>query len=609
MSFYSEYPHTRNYDDDLRELIRLYKDLGKEYETLVQIYELIKQNIKDITIEQLQQWLDDGTLENVLNTALFNGKISKVDTAELLMQNSNFANGIVVQTLGYHSINDGGHGMYLIKTQGETTANGCTILQLPNSLVAELIIPFEINVKALGAYGDGLHDDTSALLFAFANVKNTGSIYFPNGTYLTSEALIIKGQKIGISIYSESRSTIKFTNDTHGLVLGSDNENYGRHIVKNLIIQGINNYFAGTNTYTSTKNGIDLTKGFYCAFENVIVKGFQHGVHIDGSNYNAIHNTFYGNCEIIENEIGVYITGNAANINQFNNVRIRHNWKRGVIVVATSAPFPTSNMFINCYIESNIPYPYPQDHTTGNNDSVGILIFGSYQTIIQNCYFENQYFATIINGSSDGTLIENCFIVVGTGNGLNKISLQGEGTNGNIINNVYFTNGGIIELDGSVQNYNQIRNSKGFTLSGINNNNRPDIINSGKNVYNNGLSNNALTLIKSSMVATFSGSSVGGITGMGTAKASVNLQSVSELQIGSLLTADTTLTNFTGMVPGQLCILYNYQESHTITIPNGNGISGPITPSGADIKLNKYGQSVLLYYTSLNKVVILAANL
>lgn len=70
MAFYNEYPHTRNYNDDLRELIHLYKDLGKEYETLVQIYEIVKQDIKDITIEQLQQWLYDGTLENLINTTL-----------------------------------------------------------------------------------------------------------------------------------------------------------------------------------------------------------------------------------------------------------------------------------------------------------------------------------------------------------------------------------------------------------------------------------------------------------------------------------------------------------------------------------------------------------
>lgn len=71
---YYDFPHTRNYDSDLGFLIKKYYELGKDYDSLVAIYEKIKKYIADIdsnlikytkqfTIETLEKWLDDGTLE------------------------------------------------------------------------------------------------------------------------------------------------------------------------------------------------------------------------------------------------------------------------------------------------------------------------------------------------------------------------------------------------------------------------------------------------------------------------------------------------------------------------------------------------------------------
>lgn len=82
MSFYSEYPHTRNYNDDLRELIDRYINLGKRYEDLIKIYEKINSEIETITLEQLQKWLDDGTLENIINTEIFGELDERITSIE-----------------------------------------------------------------------------------------------------------------------------------------------------------------------------------------------------------------------------------------------------------------------------------------------------------------------------------------------------------------------------------------------------------------------------------------------------------------------------------------------------------------------------------------------
>lgn len=80
MAYINEFPHTRNYDQDLGQLICMYKKLSGDYDTLVQIYEIVKKDINDITIEQLQKWLDDGTLENIINQGIFNELNTKVIT-------------------------------------------------------------------------------------------------------------------------------------------------------------------------------------------------------------------------------------------------------------------------------------------------------------------------------------------------------------------------------------------------------------------------------------------------------------------------------------------------------------------------------------------------
>lgn len=72
MSLYN-FPHSSNYDQDLGFLIRKYKELDENYLTLLEIYEIVKKNIKDITLEQLKEWLDNGTFASLINSYIFNG--------------------------------------------------------------------------------------------------------------------------------------------------------------------------------------------------------------------------------------------------------------------------------------------------------------------------------------------------------------------------------------------------------------------------------------------------------------------------------------------------------------------------------------------------------
>ena len=65
-----------------------------------------------------------------------------------------------------------------------------------------------VNVKDFGAMGDGIADDTDAVQSAIDSVKNGGTIYFPNGTYLFKKVIFDvsnSGIAHSIEVYSNQR--------------------------------------------------------------------------------------------------------------------------------------------------------------------------------------------------------------------------------------------------------------------------------------------------------------------------------------------------------------------------------------------------------------------
>jgi hypothetical protein len=88
------------------------------------------------------------------------GKIQKFDTVSS-MKSADLSSGMVVRTLGYYALNDGGHGEYVIVDDETLVDDGGSIHVLNNGLRAKLITK-EIYPEVFGAYGDGIHDDTIA---------------------------------------------------------------------------------------------------------------------------------------------------------------------------------------------------------------------------------------------------------------------------------------------------------------------------------------------------------------------------------------------------------------------------------------------------------------
>ena len=178
------------------------------------LYDYVHDYFKNLDVqEEINNKLDDmaesGELTDIIAQYLGLAGVLAFDTVSDMKNATNLVNGSICKTLGYHTLNDGGMATYKIRTvTNEDTVDEMFIIALNDeTLVAELIIENEINVKQFGAYGDGTHDDTSIIQNALDSDYN---VYLPEGTYIISDTLIMPFNKI-LKGQNKFKSIIKST--------------------------------------------------------------------------------------------------------------------------------------------------------------------------------------------------------------------------------------------------------------------------------------------------------------------------------------------------------------------------------------------------------------
>lgn len=253
------------------------------------------------------------------------------DTVAELKNATNLFNGDFVMTKGYYSANDGGAGKYLI-TNVDNTANEMDKLTLQNQLFATLIIEVPLNIKQVGAKGDGVQDDT-----AFINraLYAASSIYVPSGTYLVTDTISFENK----NIYGD--------NHTHCMIKGEITDSK-----KPILAVG------GESTIENISAGYDKSIVTTSLTDKVVVRlygGYRDLVFQKGT----IRNCQFVNC-------GTAITDGGKSVFSatFDTIVIKNIGRYGVYMTSTAR---TGNIYSNIYI-SNIDLV-----SKGNLDPVQIV--------------------------------------------------------------------------------------------------------------------------------------------------------------------------------------------------------------------------------------------
>lgn len=114
---------------------------------------------------KLDQMVEDGTLQEIIASYLDANAVWGFDTVNDMVNAPNLINGSFARTLGYRAKNDGGAGLYKIRTiTNDDVVDGGSIIEMADdSLIAELIVDDKLVPEQFGAYGDGTHDDLQYL--------------------------------------------------------------------------------------------------------------------------------------------------------------------------------------------------------------------------------------------------------------------------------------------------------------------------------------------------------------------------------------------------------------------------------------------------------------
>jgi hypothetical protein len=168
------------------------------------------------------------------------------------------AEGEVVSLLGYHSVGDGGGGLFVWHPDSVGEHNGGTIVAVANLPAGRWVrVADDVKVTYFGARGDGETDDTAAIQAAIDSVSSTaspgvifedhravgGTVHFPAGRYRISDTLLVGPNTaltgVGSALGFQRRTVVE---RDHGSVIVASFEDPEKWIISSAVY-----YRAGDN--------------------------------------------------------------------------------------------------------------------------------------------------------------------------------------------------------------------------------------------------------------------------------------------------------------------------------------------------------------------------
>lgn len=300
-----------------------------------------------------------------------------------------------------------------------------------------------LNVRDYGALGDGVHDDSSAIISAIQASTDGGSVYFPPGNYLVTQELNITKP---VQLYGVGLGTQLFQQ--------TDGNNL--FILKNTRSVIIKDMYLGSASETLGTSLIKLVNSHHSRIDNIILAGSYYGIHLYGSLLNTFVdiksnvNIGYYFTEVSPNQYWIYaepFNDISSNANTFvapsleggeNGIYIADGRGQGSIFIYGGTIEGVNKYAI--YAEgTNLPSIISGTHMEGN-DLGDISLNGSANFRIESIFSDHQI---ILDGALWSTVIDNSMvhkIVVGT----NAVRTRISGVTTNFNSNI--PNGGIHDM-------------------------------------------------------------------------------------------------------------------------------------------------------------------
>lgn len=261
-------PTVNNNAEELQAVIDYLKDL----------------DLQDEVDTKLDEMAESGELAEIISQYLNSTAIFGFDNVADMKAAPNLIDGSYARTLGYYAKNDGGAGLYKIRNiTNDDVVDEAFIIEMDddsNQLIAELIFGTEVNANQLGAYGDGTHDDTTAIqtgINKLATLSNKGTLKLLSKTYLVGNITL----KQNVNIIGEGRKQSKLyaKAEITGYLINASDWNGNWHTCRDFEIDG-------NRTANTLAAAIYIDKGAshedssedYDIFENLYI----HNVYGDG---------------------------------------------------------------------------------------------------------------------------------------------------------------------------------------------------------------------------------------------------------------------------------------------------------------------------------------
>ena len=296
-----------------------------------------------------------------------------------------------------------------------------TAFQKVNSNFTELYVANALSVKAYGASGNGVNDDTAAITNALVAAQAAGrALYFPAGTYIVSTLqLPLLSYTQPFPIFGEGYGITKIQKKSaDGLPLFIVGSATATTYSTQLWVQGIT--FSGVFGNTPAAVQLyDLVRSTFqqCVFQNSIAGLISLG---------GITNT-YQNCIFQNNQIGVKFDkftslagGGYPNNNEIKDCGIFNNSSQGIYFNNGRCLFVT-----DCDIETN--------GTSGNSATMGVYVANvntenasasALGIVLSNCWLEKNAGDAALQTNSGVNTVRSCNFVANS-NATNDIHVVG----------------------------------------------------------------------------------------------------------------------------------------------------------------------------------------